>query len=92
MMMHSMMPKFYYKPEDRLMDCEELCGKYGTELPLHQLGIYALSVQPDYVPVGFRNNGDGTYYPVQSYTEVRDNAIAALVAAGYTQAEAEAIV
>ena len=81
--------KYYYKPENRLIDSEELCGKYGTELPIHQLGIFALSVQPDYIPVGYNDNGDDTYYPVQSYTEMRDTAIAALIDAGYSQEEAE---
>lgn len=91
MMNHHQAPKYYYQPENRLIECDELCRKYGTDRPLTQLGIYPLSVQPDYIPVSFTDNGDGTFYPVESYTSMRNKAIDALVAAGHTPAEAEAL-
>lgn len=81
--------KYYYQPEDRLIGCMEMCRKYGTEFHVYELGIFPLSVQPDYVPVGFHNNEDGTYYPIQSYTGMQLKAIAALVEAGYTEEQAE---
>ena len=80
--------KYYYKPEDRLIRTEEMVAKYGTEFPIYKLGIYPLSVQPDYAPVSFMDLEDGTYYPVESYTATKVKAIAALVAAGYSPEEA----
>ena len=41
--------KYYYKPEDRIITSEEM-RKYGTSKPIKQLGIYELSVQPDWKP------------------------------------------
>ena len=76
--------KFYYKPEDRLIESDEMVAKYGTEFQLYELGIYPLAVQPDYFPVSFNDLGDGSYYPVESYTSVKIKAAAALAQAGYT--------
>lgn len=81
--------KYYSKKEDRIITGEELGLKYGTDQPIPQLQIYHLSIQPNYEPVSFNELPNGTYYPVQSYNEVKTNAIAALVEAGLTQAEAE---
>ena len=81
--------KYYYKPEERIIRSEEMVRKYGTSKAIKQLGIYELSVQPDYVPFGFNPLPDGTYYPVQSFTAMQLKCIAALKEAGYTQEEAE---
>ena len=81
--------KYYYKPEDRLIESDEMVAKYGTEFQLYELGIYPLSVQPEYIPVSFMDLEDGTYYPVESYTTVKIKAVAALAEAGYTVEQAE---
>ena len=80
---------YYYKPEDRLIHTDEMKAKYGTEFQIYELGIIPLTVQPDYVPVGFRDMEDGTYYPIESYTAMQIRCIHALVKAGYTQEQAE---
>ena len=49
-------------------------AKYGTERALPALGIYELSVQPDYIPVAFRDLINDTYYPVESYVAVKAKA------------------
>lgn len=84
--------KYYCEMENRIITSEEMVRKYGTSKAIPQLCIFELSVQPDYVPVGFNLQPDGTWYPVQSYDEVKANAIAALMATGMTQAEAEAAI
>ena len=84
--------KYYYKPEERIITSEEMVRKYGTSKPIAQLGIYELSVQPEYIPFGFNPLPDGTYYPVQSFTAMQLKCIDALVDAGYTRAEAEAAI
>ena len=83
--------KFYYKPEDRIIESDEMVAKYGTEFQVYELGIYPLSVQPDYEPFGFNDLGNGEYYPVESYASMRNKAIDALMAAGHTREEAEAL-
>ena len=82
--------KYYYRREDRIIDSEEMRAKYGTEKALPALGIYELTVQPDYVPFGFNALEDGTYYPVESYTSKVKQAKDALMTAGLTESEAEA--
>ena len=84
--------KYYYKPEERIITSEEMVRKYGTSKRIEQLGIYELTIQPDYVPFGFNPMPDGTFYPVESYTAMQLKCIAALEAAGYTQEEAEAAI
>ena len=84
--------KYYFEKEDRIIESDEMIRKYGTSKAIPELTIYELSVQPSYDPVSFNWLANGTFYPVQSYTQVKANAIAALVAAGYTQAEAESTV
>ena len=83
---------YYYKPEDRLIHTDEMKAKYGTELELQELGIFSLTVQPDYVPFGFNLQPDGTYYPVESYTAMQLKCIDALVEAGYTVEQARAAI
>ena len=84
--------KYYFKPENRIIETEELKLNYGSMGPIAALGMYELSVQPDYVPVSFEPNGDGTYYPVESYESMREKAVEALIASGMTRAEAEAAI
>ncbi len=79
--------KYYYKPENRIIESLELGRKYGASTHIPQLGIYELTVQPNYIPVGF-NPVNNKYYPVESYTSMRNKCIAALVASGMTEAEA----
>ena len=81
--------KYYFEKEDRIIESTEMVRKYGTSQAIPLLSIYELSIQPSYDPVSFNKLPNGTYYPVQSYNEVKTNAIAALVEAGFTQAEAE---
>lgn len=83
--------KFYSLKKDRLVDEEEMIAKYGTNKALPQLGIYDLSIQPDYNPIGFNRLINNTYYPVQSYLLVKYRAEQALQAAGYSEAEATAL-
>ena len=80
--------KYYCKKENRIIESDEMVRRYGTSKAIPQLEIFELSTQPDYVPVSFNRLADGTWYPVQSYDEVRAAAVAALVAAGLTEAEA----
>ena len=82
--------KYYYKPEDRIIESDEMVRKYGTSKPIKQLGIYELSVQPDYHPVSFNYLQNDIYYPVESYTAMRIKAAAALAAAGYTPDQIDA--
>ena len=80
--------KFYSMRKDRLVDTEEMIAKYGTDKAIPQLGIFNLSIQPDYIPIGFNRLVNNTYYPVQSYLLVKYRAEQALVAAGYSETEA----
>ncbi len=80
--------KYYYLKENRIIETEELVRKYSSEQPIKQLGMFYLSIQPAYEPISFEKQEDGTYYPVESYESMQSKAIAALVAAGYTEEEA----
>ena len=84
--------KYYYLKENRIIETEELVRKYSSEQPIEQLGMFYLSEQPKYDPVSFERREDGTYYPVESYESMQNKAIAALVASGYTEEEAEQII
>ena len=81
--------KYYYKPENRIIETEELVRKYGSRRPITQLGVFELTEQPDYEPVGF-NPVDNKWYPVESYQDMQSKAIAALMATGMTEKEAKA--
>ena len=83
--------KYYYKPENRIIETDELVRKYGTTSHIPQLGIYELTEQPDYTPVGF-NPVDGKYYPVESYDSMQAKCVAALVASGLSEADATAAI
>ena len=83
--------KYYFKSENRIIATEELTRKYGTLGAIPQLGIYELSVQPSYEPVGYNDLGDGTYYPVESYDSMKSKAISALMNTGMTQTQAQSM-
>ena len=83
--------KYYFKSENRIITTEELVRKYGSFEMIPQLGMYELSVQPSYEPVGFNDLGDGTYYPVESYDSMKSRGIDALVKIGYTPEAAATI-
>lgn len=80
--------KYYDSKANRLITTEELVGRYGSEFPIAELGVYYLSEQPDYVPIAFNDLLDGTWYPVESYTAMQVKAIRALVEAGLSEEEA----
>jgi len=80
--------KYYYEPENRIIETEEMIRKYGSYNPISQLGIFDLSMQPAYTPVGFRLLPNNTYYPIESYNEVKARCVDALIATGMTEEEA----
>ena len=80
--------KYYNTNTDRLIDEEELIAKYGSLEAIPKLGIYNLSIQPDYIPVGYNKVNDTTYYPIESYLAYKAKAEQALQEAGYTEAQA----
>ena len=57
--------KYYCKPENRIIETEELVRKYGTDKPLRPLHPRTYT-QPDYEPIGFIIMEDGKYAPIQS--------------------------
>ena len=81
--------KYYFKPENRIIETEELLNKYGSFTNISQLGMYELTEQPEYTPVGFKPM-DGKYYPVESYESMQAKCIAALVESGMSEEEATA--
>ena len=83
--------KFYNIHTDRLVDEEEMIAKYGTNKAIPQLGIFDLSVQPDYIPVGYNRLVNNIFYPIQSYLTIKYKAEQALEAAGYTAEQATAL-
>ena len=83
--------KFYNIHTDRLVDEEEMIAKYGTNKAIPQLGIFDLSVQPDYIPVGYNRLVNNIFYPIQSYLTVKYKAEQALEAAGYTAEQITAL-
>ena len=82
--------KYFFKPQNRIIESEELKRNYGSMGPIAALGMYELSVQPDYEPVSYEAKDDGTYYPVQCYEDKVAQARAALLAAGLTEEQADA--
>ena len=81
--------KYYNSKEDRIITTEQLVARYGSDKPIAELGIYYLSVQPDYIPFAYNELPDGTWYPVESYTAMKLKAIKALVDAGMTEEDAK---
>lgn len=83
--------KFFNSKENCVITSDEMCARYGTIDALPILGIYELSLQPDYDPVAFKLLEDGTYYPVQSYDDKVSQARAALMAAGLSPEQADTV-
>ncbi len=79
---------YYNNSTGRVISSEELTASYGTDKAIPELGIYELTYQPDFVPFAFNPVNNGTYFPVQSNARVE---IQRLVKAGFTEAEAEAL-
>lgn len=57
--------KYYFLNEDRIIETDELIDKYGTNQPIAQLGIYELTEQPTWTPVGYVRTATGEYYPAK---------------------------
>ena len=83
--------KYYFKSENRINETEELLHKYGSFTPITALGMYELSEQPDYTPISYNEVSPGVYYPVQDYSEMQQTAVQALIAAGYSEVDAVAM-
>ena len=81
--------KFFDSRANTLITCDEMCAKYGTHEALPALGVYELSLQPEYDPVSFELLENGTYYPVQSYDGKVKKAKAALISAGLSSEQAD---
>ena len=72
----------------RTINSEELIKRYGTDKAIPELGIFELTYQPEFVPFAFNPLSNGTYLPVESSVKAE---LKALVKAGYTKPEAEAL-
>lgn len=83
--------KYYNSKANSLIDSSELLAMYGTMLPINELGIYELSVQPDYIPVGFTDLGNDTWYPIESYVSMKHRCVQALMETGMSEEEALAV-
>lgn len=79
---------YYNNSTGRVISSEELTASYGTDKAIPELGIYELTYQPDFVPFAFNPVNNGTYLPVKSERRFE---IEQLIKAGYTEAEAEAL-
>lgn len=79
---------FYNSIQNNLIHSDEMIRKYGTNSAIPQLGIHPLSIQPEYTPTAFTDLGNGTWYPVESYSSMQTKAVTALVASGMTEEEA----
>ena len=79
---------YYNNSTGRIIDSDEMISRYGTDKAIPQLGIFDLTYQPDFVPFAFNPVSNGTYLPVKSERRFE---IEQLMKAGYTEAEAEAL-
>ena len=79
---------YYNNATGRIIESDEMVRRYGTNKAIPQLGIYELTYQPDFVPFAFNPVANGTYLPVKSERRFE---IEQLMKAGYTEAEAEAL-
>jgi hypothetical protein len=79
---------YYNNATGRIIHSDEMVKRYGTDKAIPELGIHELTYQPDFVPFAFNPVNNGTYFPVQSNTRVE---VQRLVKAGFTEAEAEAL-
>lgn len=58
--------KYYFLPENRMIETDELIAKYGSNEAVTKLDIFELTSQPDFDPVGFMLTDGGKYTPIQS--------------------------
>lgn len=58
--------KYYFKPENRIIDESELMNKYGTVTPVKGVGVFHLTSQPKTDPVGFILMPNGEYDPIEA--------------------------
>ena len=79
---------YYNNSTGRVIDSDEMVKRYGTDKAIPELGIYELTYQPDFVPFAFNPVKNGTFLPVKSERRFE---IEQLMKAGYTEAEAEAL-
>ena len=77
---------YYNNATGRIIESDEMVKRYGTDKAIPELGIHALTYQPDFVPFAFNPVKNGTYFPVQSNVRVE---MQRLLRAGFSQAEAE---
>ncbi len=79
---------YFNNSTGRVISSEELSARYGTDKAIPELGIHELTYQPDFVPFAFNPVNNGTYLPVKSERRFE---IEQLMKAGYTEAQAEAL-
>jgi hypothetical protein len=79
---------FFNASTGRPIESEDMIRMYGTDKAIPALGIFDLTYQPDFVPFAFNPVNNGTYLPVKSERRFE---IEQLMKAGYTEAEAEAL-
>ena len=79
---------FFNASTGRPIESEDMIRMYGTDKAIPELGIFDLTYQPDFVPFAFNPVNNGTYLPVKSERRFE---IEQLMRAGYTEAEAEAL-
>jgi hypothetical protein len=79
---------YFNSTTGQAIQTEDLIQRYGSLEPVPQLGIYDLTYQPDFIPFAFKRLSNATYLPIK---EERQFEIDELMAAGYTEAEAEAL-
>ena len=69
--------KYYYEPENRIIETEELIRKYGSSTNIPQLGMYKLTEQPDYSVAGYVKEGNA-YKPIRDYSTELEQANATI--------------
>ena len=79
---------FFNASTGRPIESDDMVRMYGTDKAIPELGIFDLTYQPDFVPFAFNPVNNGTYLPVRSERRFE---IEQLIKAGYTEAEAEAL-
>ena len=79
---------FFNASTGRTIESDDMVRRYGTDKAIPALGIFDLTYQPDFVPFAFNPVNNGTYLPVKSERRFE---IEQLMKAGYTEAEAEAL-
>ena len=79
---------FFNSATGRIIESDEMVRRYGTDKAIPQLGIFELTYQPSFIPFAFNPLSNGTYLPVESSVRAE---VKALVKAGFSKPEAEAL-